>query len=234
MSNDTFQLLCQNCGSKLTAKVALLGQTRNCPKCKTPVLIQRDEPAESPASMASSEQRVEGAMLDIVFSEPSIAPPQTGPSLNDGVGRIENLPERLLFRNRYFVLSADRLIATWESGKGWQINIGSGFSPAKKCADAIPDQGTFQLVELVIEAPGEETTVGGVPSSVNVFKISVRGALTALYRDEDSILERVDCPGELSKQQKNLLLNHLRQIYMFDILAQSKELMAFLASETLA
>ncbi len=217
--DDTFQLRCKNCGSKLTAKVALVGQTRNCPKCKTPVLIQRDVVVFPPMT------------AEVAVNEPSIAPIKTGPSLNEGVGRIEDLPERLSFRNRYFILSADRLIATWETGKGWQVNIGSGFSPAKKNVNAIPDQGTFQLVELVIAPASAEASLGGVPTSVNVFKISVRGALTALYKDEGTILERVDCASTLSKQQKNLLLGHLRRMFMFETLSQASELMSYFGAE---
>ncbi len=214
MDNSTFQLLCKSCGSKLTAKTALIGQIRNCPKCKTPVLIEQEEPSQENSSL------LEG----IVINEPSIAPVKTGPSLQEGLGFIENLPERLDFHNTYFVLGHDRLIAVWESGKSWQINTGHGFAPAKKCIDVIPDQGTFQLVELVFRLPSDPSTIvataGAVPDSVNVFKISVRGALTALYKDENTILERVDCPGELSDTQKNLLLAHLRQMVMGENMQQ--------------
>ena len=227
MDNSTFQIICKNCGSKLTAKASLIGQTRNCPKCKTPILIQRDEPITPSVPNVSSPS----LSTPIIVNEPSIEPVQTGPSIGEGVGRIENLPERLAFRNRYFILGHDRIVAAWETGKGWQINVGSGFSPAKKNIQAIPDQGTFQLVELVISSKNDETTIGGVPTSVNVFKISVRGALTALYRDESEILNRVECVGELSNLQKSLLLGHLRQIFMFDTLAGAGDLMAVLSTE---
>ncbi len=207
--NSTFQIICKNCGSRLTAKASLIGQTRNCPKCRAPVLIQRDEPIPT--------------LPSIIVNEPSIAPIKTGPSLDEGVGMIDRLPVRLAFRNRYFVLGLDRLIAAWETGKGWQIHVGSGFSPAKKCIDAIPDQGVFQFVEIVISAVNDETTLGGVPTAMNVFKISVRGALTALYRDENAILDRIDCPGELTELQKNLLLDRLSRIFMADMLAEARK-----------
>ena len=225
METPTFQIVCKNCGSKLTAKAALIGQTRNCPKCQAPVLIRRDEPTVSDVG------KVVAGSTPIILNEPSINPVKTGPSLGEGIGIIENLPQRLAFRNRYFVLGSDRIVAAWETGKGWQINVGSGFSPAKKNIQAIPDQGTFQLVELVISAVNDETTLGGIPTSVNVFKISARGALTALYRDEGEILNRVDSAGELTNLQKSLLLGHLRQIFMYETLAEARELMNYLSTE---
>ncbi|MDR0870683.1 MAG: zinc ribbon domain-containing protein [Planctomycetaceae bacterium] len=219
--SDVITIYCPSCGSKLNAKTALIGQTRNCPKCQTPVFIQ-----EPPPILADTT--VSGSLTPIQFNDPVMRPVADGPAVGEGTAVIENLPERLQFRNRYFVLGADRLVAVWEINKGWQVNTGNGFSPVKMCIQAIPDQGTFQFVELVISSPDDGVSLGGIPSELHIFKVSMRGALTALYRDAGEILHKVDGPGELTALQKNLLLNHLRQIYMYDTLAQAKEILAYL------
>jgi Zn-finger nucleic acid-binding protein len=205
--SDLFQMICPFCGSKLNAKASLIGQTRNCPKCKGSVLIQR-----------------EGERIPMTVNEPSIVPVQTGPTFGDRTNQIENLPEQLVFRNKYLIIGSDRIIAVWETGKGWQVNVGSGFASAKRNFSAIPDQGSFVLVELVVG-------LNGIPSGLNVFSISMRGALTSLFRDESEILHKIDRAGQLTKIQKNLLLNHLRQIFMFDVLAEAREVIDFLSEQ---
>ncbi|MDR3196900.1 MAG: hypothetical protein LBU34_03435 [Planctomycetaceae bacterium] len=204
--SDVFQIICSSCGSKLNAKISLIGQTRNCPKCKNPVLIQR-----------------ESRQIPIVVNEPSIIPVQAGPTFSDGTNRIENLPEQLEFRNRYVIAGADRIVATWESGKGWLVNVGNGFVSAKRNFSAIPDQGNFVLIELVISP-------AGIPSGLHMFTISMRGALTSLFRDESEILHKVDGVGTLTKNQKILMLGYLRQNFMFEVLAESREVVTLLSN----
>jgi hypothetical protein len=205
---DLFQITCPSCGSKLNAKIHLIGQTRNCPKCQTPILIQRDNAEKTPES------------TPIIVNTPSIAPIPAGARLGTGT-ILENLPKELVYHNRYFILSSDRVVAMWETGKGWQVNVGNGFASAKKNFSAIPDQGTFSFVKLEIDQ-------AGIPTGLSVFKISQRGALTSLYRDDTEILHKIDCIGELSKNQKNLLFNHLRQIFIFEVFAEAKEVTAYL------
>lgn len=226
-TTDLFQIRCSNCGSRLNAKTSLIGQTRNCPKCQTPILIQREDSAEAIKSAESASSTAEGT-TPIILNVPSITEFAVVPTLDDGV-TIENLPDRLAFRNRYLVLSSDRIIAVWETGKGWQVNIGNGYAPVKKNITAIPDQGVFALVEVVIGSENDESLMGGAPTALNVFKVSLRGALTSLYRDENEILRKVDCNGELTKNQKNLLLNFLRQNFMGDTLFGAQSVVDYLS-----
>lgn len=225
MEPAIFQIYCKSCGSKLNAKAELIGQTRNCPKCKTPILIQRENGPEVPNVPVAPDESI----TPIIVSEPSITDIPMGPTLGEGIGLIENLPERLQFRNRYLVLASDRIAAIWETGKGWQVNVGGGYAPAKKNVSAIPDQGAFALVEVVVGSPDDESLSGGGPTALHVFKISLRGALTSLYRDESEILKKVDCVGELSKNQKNMLLNYLRQNFMFETLSECDGILEYLS-----
>lgn len=225
MSNETFQITCKTCGSRLNAKTNLIGQTRNCPKCKTPIVIRRDEVHDLPPENGA-------AVTPIIIAEPSIAPLPLAPTIEQAHGVIENLPERLHFQNRYLILGPDRLVAQWETGKGWAVNVGSGFSPAKKNISAIPDQGTFVLVEIVIGSDREELSAVGGPTRLNLFKISMRGALTSLYRDEGEILHKVDGTCNLNQNQKNLLANYLRQHFMADSLADARGIFESLSMDS--
>lgn len=227
MSIDLITIYCPSCGSKLNAKAALIGQTRNCPKCKAPVLIQETTQTAKP----EPPPPVNGNATPIIVHNPVMRPIADGPAVGEGDAIIEHLPDRLQFRNRYFVLGTDRLIAVWEINKGWQVNTGNGFTPVKMCIQAIPDQGTFQFVELVVGSPDDGTSLVGIPTELHIFRVAVRGALTSLYRDADEILHKVEANDKLTKLQRNLLLNYLRKIYMFDILAQAHNVVEYLNGE---
>jgi len=207
----TFQIFCKSCGSKLNAHEELIGQTRNCPKCSRPVFIQREEETVTP----------------IVVSEPSITEIPVGPKIGEVGGFTEGLPKRLEYHHRYFIVGTDRMIAIWEPGKSWQINVGNGFAPVKKNPNAIPDQGVFALVELVIGPPEADNRL----ETLKIFKVSVRGALTSLYRDDDEILHKVDGPGQLTKNQKNALMSHLQRQFMYEALAEATEIRRMLSTD---
>jgi len=191
--SETFQIFCPSCNSKLNAKVSLEGQTRNCPKCKTPILIQQhfdlDDPVEQPLEPAV-------AGTDIVRAR------------------------QLEFHNRYFILSLDRVIAVWESSKGWLVNVGSGFAPARNNMTAIPDNGVFAFVEMTMES--------GIPQKLVISQISSRGALIALYRDADAILGKLEKSVDLTIAQKDVLLRHLRQMFMSNVLDEAGGVITYL------
>jgi len=171
------------------------GQTRNCPKCKTPILIQQH--------------------FDL--DDPTAALPE---SVAADAGSVR--PQQLEFHNRYFVLSLDRVIAVWEGSKGWYVNVGSGFAPARSNMTAVPDQGVFAFVEMKMES--------GVPQKLEISKISTRGALTVLYRDANAILAKLEEHVDLTAAQKDVLLRHLRQMFMSNVLDSADEVITYLMS----
>ena len=196
--SETFQIICPTCNSKLNAKVSLEGQTRNCPKCKTPVLIQQrfvlDEPMDEPMFESSAPQGTEDAFVRA---------------------------RQLEFQNRYFIIGTDRLVAVWEGSKGWHVNVGTGFAPARSNMAAIPDNGVFAFVEMVMES--------GIPKKLVISQIASRGALTVLYRDANAILGKLEEPVELTVTQKDVLLRHLRQVFMSTVLDDAGDVVAYLA-----
>ena len=192
--SETFQIVCPSCNSKLNAKVRLEGQTRNCPKCKTPILIQQHFDLDDPVAELSE------------------------PVANADYVRVQQLE----FHNRYFVLGLDRVIAVWEGSKGWHVNVGTGFAPARTNMEAIPDQGVFAFVTMIMES--------GIPQKLEISKISSRGALVALYRDANAILGKLEESVDLNVAQKDVLLRHLRQMFMSSVLDEAESVIAYLMS----
>jgi hypothetical protein len=131
-------------------------------------------------------------------------------------------PQQLEFHHRYFILGLDRVIAAWEGSKGWQVNVGSGFAPARSSLSAIPDQGVFAFIEMTMDS--------GVPQKLLISKISTRGALTVLFRDAHAILGKLEEPVDLSETQKDVLLRYLRQIFMSTVLENADDVIAYLTS----
>ena len=204
--SEVFQIYCPSCGSKLNAKASLEGQTRNCPKCKTPFLIQRHFDLETPAAPPPQ----------IEIPSPEVALPATD------AADVAVQVHRLEFHNRYFILGLDRVVAVWEGSKGWQVNVGSGFAPARTNMEAVPDQGVFAFVEMMIE--------GGIPQKLQISKISSRGALTVLFRDAHAILGKLEESTGLTAPQKDALLRYLRQVFMSSVLDGASEVIAYLTS----
>lgn len=222
--SEIIQVICDHCGSKLNAKPELLGQVRKCPKCLEPVLIQR------PPTTENTETTVESVVPSTTHSDDSVT--ANSSSAVDTVygGPIGTVPRpaRLDPLNRYCIVGTDRLVAHWEMGKGWLLNIGSGFSSAKQNPTAIPDQGVFTLVELVIQ-PCEQ---GKKLTGMNLFRLGSRGCLTALTREDKDILSRIDGVGQLLRPQKNFIYSFLTKHFMYDFLENSKAIVSELVGNS--
>ena len=194
--SEVFQIYCPSCNSKLNAKASLEGQTRNCPKCKTPVLLQRH--------------------FDLTMGTVPTPQPEAVATTVDPPVQVH----RLEFQNRYFILGLDRVVAAWEGSKGWYVNVGSGFAPARTSMAAIPDQGVFAFVEMSMDS--------GVPQKLHISKITSRGALTVLFRDAHAILGKLEEPTDLTVAQKDVLLRYLRQIFMSSVLDGASGIITYL------
>jgi len=155
--SETFQIYCPSCNSKLNAKASLIGQTRNCPKCQTPIVIQQRFDLDAPVTLSSDP------------TESSVRRPQ------------------LDFRYRYFILDVDRLVAAWEPSKGWLVNVGSGYAPAPNNMQAIPDQGEFAFVEMTMESGFPQKLHIAKISSRGALTVLCRDAEEILNKLEEPI-----------------------------------------------
>ncbi|MDR3232113.1 MAG: hypothetical protein LBT46_00335 [Planctomycetaceae bacterium] len=198
--SEFFQIRCPACGVKLNAKFRHIGKTKNCPKCGADVFVP-----EPPNSLESGG--LQGAGAEGVAAASASLPNES----------ISLRPAQLEFHDRYFILGKDRIVAVWQGGEGWKVNVGSGFAPARSNQTAIPDNGVFAFVHLVC--------TDGIPSALEIHRISSRGALMAIVRDENAVLNRLEEKTELSPEQKDVLMRYMRQIYMVDVLDQAKDVL---------
>ncbi|MGI6401141.1 MAG: hypothetical protein ACOX0A_03370 [Thermoguttaceae bacterium] len=129
----TIRVTCKNCGSKLHAKDELLGQTRRCPKCKNPVLIEPSDP---------------------VAATPAVENPEA-----EDVG-LKQL--QLRQDNLYVILGVDKEVAYWKANEGWFLNVGNGFQSIKRVSEQIPDVGNFVFVEGYVEQTPEGRRLRGM------------------------------------------------------------------------
>jgi len=139
------------------------------------------------------------------------------------------LPTKLNYDHKCFILTQDRILATWEAGQGWLLNVGAGFVPAKRNPAAIPDQGIFALAELVITRTDQGLRLTGL----NMYKISARAALMSLTRIDDEICAKIDSPMPLARSQKACLITHIRKHFMFEFLSQAEPVMDYLSNNDL-
>ena len=168
------RIRCKNCGSKIDAKDELLGQTRQCPKCKSSLLIVPTENNVAKTSNTKNDAKDEfkntsdKSTTNVTAKSPTPPPlPPTSlqedlfdvlsadeiPIVYDNMERLptHDPPTKLLPNCRYFVFAHDRMIAHWEIGKGWQYHTGHGFVNARVNKDLLPSSGTFKFVEMIIE-----------------------------------------------------------------------------------
>jgi hypothetical protein len=191
------RVMCLNCGSLLSAKDELRGQTRNCPKCSQPVRIVvdgDDDPDAVALDDAPTDQHVEQAMGDRL--------PQA------------ELPTRLNRESHYLICDKTYVVATWANdGRGWMSRRGSGFISAKRNRENLPPAGDFQLVELKFVMAPEGKRLNGLSS----YKLATRWALTALAGSEDEIIAKVTGPGTLNREQKSAIRLALKDQFMRDV-----------------
>lgn len=196
------QITCPGCGSKLNAKDELVGQTRNCPQCKTPVLIVAPPPAPVSGDLPLDETVV-------AFSPES----DTISVATEGLPS-QHFLDKLNRHHYYLVVDPGRVIAVWENnGHGWQIKTHTGLVSAARNQQLLPAAGSFRLVELQLEHVESGTRLLGLIC----YKLAERWALNALTRGDDVIAERIVGHAGLNRDQKTAVRNALKERFMGDV-----------------
>jgi hypothetical protein len=209
------RIQCKNCGSKLNAKPELVGQTRKCPKCGSPVVIL-DEAAVAQESDGKPTVVTAGdpAPTPIIFANPAV---EALPA--------QNFPTRLSRSSRYLICDQQNVRAAWANdGRGWMLKISSGFSPAKINRDALPAYGNFTLVELVMK----HTDDGIKLDALEMYQLASRFAMPKLERNDDDICESITAHGSLSRDQKASVYQIFRTLFMREVWGDSTEVIGFL------
>lgn len=209
-----FRVVCSHCGAKLAAKEKLIGHTKPCPRCKEPVLIEAPHPAEDEESVSLVQETEGSTQIKVRDVDP--------------IGAVHvDRPDSLQPLNKYFIVDYKRLVAFWEHSKGWMLNVGAGFAPAKRNREEIPDAGKYMLVEIVVH----QTDHGHRMKGLCVYELAKRWALPAIGRETDAILEKITGEGSLGRDEKMYVLQYLRKHYMHEFLDEAEEVLDFLTNE---
>ena len=206
------RIACPNCQSKLNAKEKLLGQTRNCPKCGTPVLIQ---PPDDATTAPQTEDET-----PTIHVEPDQAEPLAK------VVAVADPVSKFTSPNRYLILDRQRLVAVWE-GDGWQLKTFAGLIPAKRNTEEIPGQGIFRLVELRVTRTEDAMHLTGIVC----HELVPRWALPAIGRGDNQILEKIIAPAGFTRDHKQLVRNYLKDNFMPEVWRDSHPITDFLAND---
>lgn len=216
------RITCPNCQSSLNAKEKLIGQTRNCPKCKHPVLIA----APGDVSAESAEATPASAVGDANDETPTIhvEPPQEGQGLAQ-VRAIADAVTELKAPNKYAICDRQRIIAVWE-GDGWQLKTPAGLVSAKRDTEQIPSQGVFRLVELRVTRTSDGIYLTGIVS----HELTPRWALPAIARGDNQILEKIIGPSGLTRDQKQMIRRYLQETFMPEVWRDSTAITEYLSN----
>ncbi len=212
------QITCPNCQSKLNAKEKLVGQTRNCPKCKHPVLIQ---------ALTQSQTDLASEVAKPDETEPSSI--AVGPQDEaEGLAKVTAIADpvtELKSPNKYVICDRQRIIAVWE-GEGWQLKTPAGLISAKRNTEQIPSQGVFRLVELRVTRTTDAMYLTGIVT----HELTPRWALPAIARGDNQILEKIVGPSGLTRDQKQILRRYLQETFMPDVWRHGDTIGEYLAS----
>ena len=207
------QITCPKCQSRLNAKDELVGQTRNCPKCRNPILIAK--PVSSPQQVYGETIPLDDAMPDQHVEIPEV----------DALPRAMCGPEHLDRQSRYVILDQSSVIAAWEdNGQGWAVKTRNGYASVSRNQDKLPTQGNFTLVELRLGT----TEAGYRMQGIHCYQLANRWALTALTRGDEAILHKIEGPGSLSRTQKFALCEHIKELFMREVWASVPEIHDYL------
>ncbi len=190
------RVTCPGCNSKLSAKAALAGQTRKCPKCGTVLTIPAPETA---------------ADLEDVLDDPGDHHVEA-PSLTK-LPAFE-APERLDRQNRYLICDKSKLVATWKNdGHSWMLKTNFGMISALRNHEQLPAQGDFSLVELKIDMTDDGLRLHGLAT----YQLAPRWALTKLDKGDDQIVSSISGTGWLNKDQKNVVRQFIKDQFMREV-----------------
>lgn len=115
----------------------------------------------------------------------------------------------------------------WEgNGQGWMLKTNAGFVKVSRNPDQLPSQGDYTLIELVMAMTDDGLRLQGI----HCYQLAERWALTTLDQDDHKILSRIDGPGQLTKDQKNVVQKFLREQFMREVWHDAREVLDYLSN----
>lgn len=205
----TIQIVCGKCGSRINAPDSLIGQVRPCPKCKNPIHIE-----------ANGAQRTVAVPKKVPV--PSSIPSDDAPMIGAAVRYID----KYYPLNLYLIVGHDKLMAYWKP-EGWQLNVGTGFTSAKRNINEIPEHGEFVLIEGIVA----QTENGNRLRGMKFFGLTGPAVLVSIGRSDTEILEKISHKSSLSPAQKRFVLKFLREHYFPQFTEEASEVIEFLMND---
>jgi hypothetical protein len=203
---------CPNCRSRIRAKDQLAGQTRKCPKCGQPITIRQDAADDAAGQSLGLDSAQPGE-----HAEPPSSTELPKPLTLDRLNR----------QFHYLICDRSKLVATWENdGKGWTLHTDHGTASAARNPGRLPSQGSFTLVELHLKMTDEGRRLSGL----SCFQLAQHYALPALGRGDDEILSKITGPSGLSRDQKNVVRNVLKDQFMRDVWQDAAAVLEYLSN----
>jgi len=208
------RMICPRCRSKLHAKDALTGQTRDCPKCGASLLI-------SPSAADSASATENGTALAEVEADQHAHVPE-----EEALPEIAP-PQRLDRQNHYLICDRGQVFAAWENnGDGWMLRTTAGFISAVRNSEKLPAQGDFKLVELQMVVLDNVVRLSGI----SVYQVAKRWALTTLNQGDERILGSVTGPAALNRDQKFAVRKYLSERFMRNVWENADAVMDYLSN----
>ncbi len=207
----TIRVICKKCNSKINAPDSLLGKVRHCPKCQSEILIQPEE----------------DAVQSIVVPQTVPVPSSIGINDAPAIGSAVRYIKRLNPSNLYVIVSHDRIMAYWKAGEGWFYNVGSGYVPAKRHINEIPEYGDFTFIEGFIK----QTENGQRLVGVRFFALSGTAVLVSIGRSETEVLEKIVQPCSLTSANKRFFLKFIREKYFSQFTEDAMDIVEFLTNQ---
>jgi len=200
---------CPGCHSQLNAKDELAGQVRKCPKCQTPIRIPTADP-EGVESISLVDTPDESVPLQALEPLPTIP-----------------IPRQLVKPHRYLICDNTKLMALWQpNGKGWMLKINTGMIPALRNINQAPVDGNFQFVEIRLESHDDGLRLDAIVA----YQLAQRYALYELDKGDHQILSMITGPGQLNREQKNVIRQTIRDLFLPEVWADAQEVLDYLSN----
>ncbi|MDO4573924.1 MAG: hypothetical protein Q4D98_01785 [Planctomycetia bacterium] len=216
---EILRVQCFSCESVMKIRADLAGRAAKCPACGAYFIV----PKASGVAVEPSLEMIK-KLKERAEEKNRI---EVKPEEIETIHPVEH-PHRLNPENRYVILDSSRLVAYWQTGKGWQVPAAGKLVPARRQPDLLPKQGDFTLVELQLNTMPEGIRLTGM----QIFKLARQYSVTRLAGDEFAVLETITGHAGLLRPQKMALLETLRKYFMRETWSENKKIYAYLTNFT--
>ncbi|MDO4569207.1 MAG: hypothetical protein Q4D38_02360 [Planctomycetia bacterium] len=232
---ESITVRCFACKVGMKIKSEYAGKLRKCPKCGEIFIVPQSDgnAIVPPPQVLEKLRQAEQASAQSEVQTSSTAGTQANqpqanisPLDDERITPVDH-PKRLNPKYRYMILDTRSVIACWQLDKGWQVWDGARLVPAKRNQNLLPKQGEFYLVELQLEAAGDEMKL----TKIRIFRLARQYSVSKLAGDDFAVLSTIVAASGLLRPQKSALLAGLKQHFMREVWAEAKNIYDYLLND---